>query len=104
MKEDIFYLLSILANNGGFTIKKYNIVAYKTGWQVATSGIETKDIEAAKQAIESYNGSCGVWFADGIYYVDECQRVDTKKKALEIGRMCAQISVFGWKRGNLAYC
>jgi hypothetical protein len=81
MKEDIFYLLSILANNGGFTIKKYNIVAYKTGWQVATSGIETKDIEVAKQAIESYNGSCGVWFADGIYYVDKCQRVDTKKKA-----------------------
>ena len=104
MKEDIFYLLSILANNGGFTIKKYNIVAYKTGWQVATSGIETKDIEVAKQAIESYNGSCGVWFADGIYYVDKCQRVDTKKKAMEIGRMHAQISVFGWKRGNLAYC
>ena len=104
MKEDIFYLLSILANNGGFTIKKYNIVAYKTGWQVATSGIETKDIEVAKQAIESYNGSCGVRFADGIYYVNKSQRVDTKKKALEIGRMCAQISVFGWARGNLAYC
>ena len=80
MKEDIFYLLSILANNGGFTIKKYNIVAYKTGWQVATSGIETKDIEVAKQAIESYNGSCGVWFADGIYYVDFCKRISIKNK------------------------
>ena len=104
MKEDILYLLSILANNGGFTIKKYNIVAYKTGWQVATNGIETKDIEVAKKAIESYNGSCGVWFADGIYYVDKCQRVDTKKKAMEIGRACSQISIFGWARGNLAYC
>ena len=104
MKEDIFYLLSILANNGGFTIKKYNIVSYKTGWQVATSGIETADIEIAKKEIENNNGSCGVWFADGIYYIDKCQRVDTKKKALEIGRMCAQISVFGWERGNLAYC
>ena len=104
MKEDIFYLLSILGNNGGFTIKKYNIVAYKTGWQVATSGIETTDIEVAKREIEKSNGSCGVWFADGIYYIDKSQRVNTKKKALEIGRACAQISVFGWKRGNLAYC
>ena len=104
MKEDIFYLLSILGNNGGFTIKKYNIVAYKTGWQVATDGIETKDIEVAKKAIESYNGTCGVWFANGVYYVDFCKRINTKKQALEIGRAHKQISIFGWARGNLAYC
>ena len=68
MKEDIFYLLSILGNNGGFTIKKYNIVAYKTGWQVATNGIETRDIEIAKKAIENNKGSCGVWFAGRCWF------------------------------------
>ena len=61
-------------------------------------------LEVAKKAIESYNGTCGVWLADGIYYVDFCKRIKTKKQALEIGRAHKQISIFGWTRGNLAYC
>ena len=44
------------------------------------------------------------WLENGIYYVDHSFRVDTKKEAIAIGRKHNQISVFGWKRKNLAYC
>lgn len=31
-----------LSNNDGLTLKKGKIITYKTGWQVATEGIETR--------------------------------------------------------------
>lgn len=93
-----------LSNNDGLTLKNGNIISYKTGWQVAFEGIETSCPREAINAVKSYDGNCGIWFADGIYYIDKGKRVDTKKKALEIGREHSQISIFGWARGNLAYC
>lgn len=93
-----------LQNNEGITLKAGKPINYKSGWQVATEGIECKTPADCMVAIKSYNGDCGVWFADGIYYVDKSHRVDTKKKALEIGRAFNQISIFGWARKNLAYC
>lgn len=32
-----------LKDNDGLTLKKGKIITYKTGWQVATEGIETRD-------------------------------------------------------------
>lgn len=93
-----------LSNNDGLTLKKGRVVRYKTGWQVATEGVECTTAEDCIKAVKAYNGDCGVWYADGIYYVDKCHRVDTKKEALEIGRKCHQISIYGWKHDVLAYC
>ena len=93
-----------LTNNDGITLKAGNKISYKSGWQVATEGIETRDPQEAIKAVKQYDGNCGVWFADGIYYVDKGRRVDTKKQALELGRMHNQISVYGWRAGRLAYC
>ena len=93
-----------LTNNDGLTLKNGKPIAYKTGWQVATEGVEVTTPREAINAVKAYGGNCGIWFADGIYYVDKGQRVDTKKQALEIGRAHNQISVFGWARKNLAYC
>ena len=65
-------------------------VYYKIGWQVATQGIETKDIyEAMKVIKQVYKGNCGVWYSEGIYYVDCSRRVNTKTEAMRIGRECA---------------
>ena len=50
------------------------------------------------------SGNCGVWFENGVYYIDHSFRVDTKREALEIGRKFNQISVFGWRTKKLAYC
>lgn len=93
-----------LAENDGMTLKCGKRINYKSGWQVATDGIECKTAREAINAVKNFDGNCGVWFANGIYYVDKSKRVNTKKQALEIGKACNQISVYGWTRGNLAYC
>jgi len=93
-----------LNNNDGVTLKSGKIIEYKTGWQVAIYGVEVKTAREAIEAVKAYGGNCGVWFADGIYYIDKSFRVDTKKEALRIGREHNQISIFGWSRKNLAYC
>lgn len=97
-------MLKNLKNNDGLTLKDNQPINYKSGWQVADYGYECKTAEEAAAAIQKMNGNCGVWLENGIYYVDHSFRVDTKKEAIAIGRKHNQISVFGWKRKNLAYC
>lgn len=93
-----------LVNNDGLTLKAGKIISYKTGWQVADHGIEAHSPEEAIKAVRSMEGNCGIWLENGVYYIDHSFRVDTRKEAIEIGRKHSQISVFGWKRKNLAYC
>lgn len=93
-----------IADNGGLTLKNGKAITYKTGYQVATEGIETKSQEEAMKAIKAYKGDCGIWFAEGIYYIDKSYRVSTKKEALAVGRACNQISVLNWRTMGLVYC
>ena len=93
-----------LADNDGLTLKGGKRITYKTGYQVATEGIETTDPREAINAVKAYNGNCGVWFSNGIYYVDKSHRVNTKREALEVGRACNQISVLRWRDMGLVYC
>lgn len=93
-----------LANNDGITLKGGKPITYKSGWQVATEGIETKNAREAINAVKAYNGNCGVWFSEGVYYIDKSKRVNTKREAMEIGRACNQISVLKWSDMSLAYC
>ena len=96
--------LKKLANNDGLTLKNGKLITYKSGYQVATEGLETADIQEAMKMIRNYKGNCGVWFSEGIYYIDKSHRVSTKKEALEIGRKCNQISVLKWATMGLVYC
>ena len=93
-----------LAENDGLTLRNGRIITYKTGWQVADYGVEARTAEEAIKAVKLYGGNCGVWYADGIYYVDHSFRITTKREALEVGRKFSQISIFGWKTQKLAYC
>lgn len=93
-----------LQNNDGLTLKNGKPITYKSGWQVATEGVECKTAREAINAVKAYNGNCGIWLADGIYYIDKSHRVNTKKEAMEIGKACNQISVLNWKTMGLAYC
>lgn len=93
-----------LAENDGLTLKAGKPITYKTGWQVATEGIETTDAREAINAVKAYSGNCGVWYAGGIYYIDKSKRVNTKREALAIGKAHNQISVLGWHNMSLAYC
>lgn len=93
-----------LSENDGLTLKNGQKISYKSGWQVATEGVECGSPEEAMKAIKSYNGSCGVWFSSGIYYIDKSYRVSTKTEALKIGREHNQISILKWSNMTLAYC
>jgi hypothetical protein len=96
--------LLALEENDGLTLKNGEAITYKSGWQVATEGVECVTPEDAMNAIKAYDGTCGVWYAGGIYYIDKSHRVNTKREAIEIGKACHQISVLNWKTMGLAYC
>lgn len=93
-----------LAENDGLTLKAGKPITYKSGWQVATEGIETTSAREAIKAVKAYGGNCGVWYAGGVYYIDKSKRVNTKREALAIGKAHNQISVLGWHNMTLAYC
>ena len=93
-----------LKDNDGMTLKEGKRITYKSGWQVATEGVETTDAREAVKAVKAYGGNCGVWFAGGVYYIDKSYRVNTKREALAIGKAHNQISVLNWRTMGLAYC
>lgn len=97
-------MLENLRNNEGLTLKNFKAITYKTGYQVATEGYETRSLEEAEQLVKMYNGTCGVWFADGVYYIDKSHRESTKREALKIGKACNQISILKWADMSLIYC
>ena len=96
--------LKKITNNGGLTLKNGKVITYKSGWQVATEGIETESMVVAMKAIKAYGGNCGIWFSNGVWYIDKSKRVSTKREALTIGRACKQISILKWANMSLAYC
>ena len=96
--------LRTMKNNDGLTLKRYTAVQYRTGYQVADYGVECRTAEEAVKAVDEMGGTCGIWYSDGIYYIDHSFRTDTKKTALEIGRAHNQISVLRWRDMSLVYC
>ena len=92
-----------LADGEGLTLKYGKIIRYKSGWQVADYGIETTSAQKAIEAVRRFGGNCGVWFEDGIYYIDHSFRVTTKHDAMLIAAETDQISIYGWRAGKLAY-
>ena len=96
--------LRTLKENDGLTLKDYQSIVYKSGWQVATDGVECHTLQEAMKAICQYNGTCGVWLEKGIYYIDKSHRVNTKREAMVRGKACHQISVLCWRNMKLAYC
>lgn len=93
-----------IENNGGLTLKNGKAITYKSGWQVATEGVETTNIEEVRAIIKAFNGNCGLWLENGVWYIDKSHRVSTKKEAMKIGRECNQISILKWSTMTLAYC
>lgn len=93
-----------LNNNDGLTLRKGQPITYKSGYQVATEGIECHTARECINAVKAYNGDCGVWLENGIYYVDKSHRANTKTEAIRIGRECQQISILKWSNMSLIYC
>ena len=92
-----------LRDNDGLTLKAGKAISYKTGWQVATEGIETASAREAINAVKAYNGNCGIWFSNNRYFIDKSKRVNTKKEAIKIGKEHNQISILKWSDLSLYY-
>lgn len=108
-EEEIKSMINIrtlkkIQNNGGLTLKNGKPVSYKTGYQVATEGREARDMREAMQFIKEYNGNCGIWLSDGVWYIDKSHRESTKRDALRVGREYNQISILKWSNMSLVYC
>lgn len=97
--SDIRKAVSVLAPDGGFTLKRFNFIKRKTGYQVATQGVEVDTVDEVMTAIENYNGDCGVWLSPltNKYCVDLSHREKTKTKAMAIGRECHQEKILRWR-------
>lgn len=93
-----------LQDNDGLTLKNGKKIVYKTGYQVATEGVECMTAREAIEAVKKFSGNCGVWFSEGIYYIDKSHRISTKKEALKVGREHNQISILKWENMSLVYC
>ncbi len=93
-----------LAENDGMTLKYGKKINYKSGWQVATDGVECKTAREAINAVKDFGGNCGVWYSNNTWFVDKSKRVNTKKEALQIGREHNQISILKWSNLSLVYC
>ena len=85
-----------LKENDGLTLKNGKCITYKSGWQVATEGVEVKTAREAINAVKAFGGNCGVWYSEGIYYIDKSHRVSTKREAMQMGRDLNQMSVLRW--------
>ena len=93
-----------LTENDGLTLKNGKAITYKSGWQVATEGVEVKTAREAINAVKAFGGNCGVWYSNNTYFIDKSHRVNTKREAMQIGKACNQISVLCWRNMGLAYC
>lgn len=93
-----------LRDGDGLTLRAGRKISYKTGWQVADVGFETSSASEAARKIVEMGGNCGVWYSNGIYYIDHSFWVKTKRDALRIGREHKQISILKWSNMSLVYC
>ena len=99
-----------IQNGEGLTLRNGKIVEYKTGWQVGITGITCKTPEEVSALLHhglGRHGNVGIWFNDGIYYIDISKRIQTKKNALAVGQATNQQAIYGWrprKHGRLVEC
>ena len=95
--------LQNLKDNDGITLVNGTPITYKNGYQVATEGIETTDVNEALEAIKKFGGNAGVWYSKKVFYVDKSYHVFTLKEALKMGRKHNQQSILQWNEIGRAH-
>lgn len=84
--NDLVSLLSALKDNDGATLKSGECVSYPNGYQVADYGKQTKSAEEAAKFVEEMNGDAGLWYSNGVFYVDHSIKIDISKPPLNTAR------------------
>ena len=92
-----------LKDSEGLTLKKGNRITYKSGYQVATHGVEVTTAEETISIVKACGGICGVWYSGGIYYIDYSKHTATKREAVALGKACNQQSILKWNNMALVW-
>lgn len=90
-----------LAESGGLTLKNGVPVTYPDGYQVGINGVECTTAREAINAVKAMGGNCGVWYSEGVYYVDQSKHYAVKRRALTIARAYEQKTIFRWSDKTL---
>lgn len=101
--NDLVNLLKSLKNNDGATLKSGEPITYPRGYQVADYGKETKSVEEAAHIVEEMNGDAGLWYSDGVFYVDHSIKIDDLEAAIEYGKANNQQSILKWDDMSLIW-
>ena len=59
--------LQNLKDNDGITLVNGAPITYKNGYQVATEGIETTDVNEALKAVKKFGGNAGIWYSKKVF-------------------------------------
>ena len=101
--NNLVALLKSLKENDGATLKGGKPITYANGYQVADYGKETKSAEEAARIVEEMNGDAGLWYSDGVFYVDHSIKIDDLETAVEYGRQHDQQSILKWDDMSLIW-
>ena len=102
--RELMVMLLALAENDGLTLKGYKPITYKTGYQVADYGNVYNNARGAAHCIIRMKGDCGIWYSEGLWYIDHSMRIKTKRDAIAMGKKYHQISILKWETMKLIYC
>lgn len=94
----------IRKTESGATLKNYVPVHYETGFQYSKTengnDNATRDIKTAAAMIESFRGTCGVWYEGGYFYIETSYHEMNRENAIAEARKYHQLSVYDWKNDN----
>lgn len=97
----ILALMDIAKDESGFTWKNYRPVKYADGFQYSitpnTSENNTNNVSAAAAMVEQLNGTCGVWFYNGRWYVESSLYAEDLHTALQAAKAAEQLTIYDWK-------
>lgn len=98
-------LLNIIKKGGSTLNYKGRQINFREGYQVSLKDLyifNLKDIDAILKAINeqldklSFNGNLGLWVDEGKMYIDLSFNIKQFKRAVEIGKLYNQLSIFDW--------
>ena len=93
-------LQRIKKENSGLTLKDYKSIHYETGFQYSkTENGSTNTCVSVGMAcamVQSFNGTCGIWYDNGLFYIETSYHTEDLHEAYIMARKYHQKSIYAW--------
>lgn len=104
-KNNMIELLeNIQKRESGATLHDYTPAHYTSGYQVSkTENGSTNmaaDIKTAYAMVESLQGNAGIWYSNGMFYIETSYHIASLDDALAIGREYHQLTIYDWQHDS----